>query len=151
MQDRFKFRIWDNVNNKMAHLPRHFNAVMVNGTVCIVESFQNMNGFYKKKVSKEFDDAVLMQCTGLKDKKGKLIYENDIVKRNDDLLIVRYQEEMSCLAPQYFYLENDEIIYCGREWFEEYNNEDCKLYTSNLYEVIGNIYENPELLVSEEE
>lgn len=87
------------------------------------------------------------QCTGLKDKNGKLIYENDIVKRNDDLLVVRYQEEMSCLAPQYFYLENDKIVYCGREWFEEYNNEDCKLYTSNFYEVIGNVYENKSLLI----
>ena len=87
------------------------------------------------------------QCTGLKDKNGKLIYENDIVKRNGDLLIVRYQEEMSCLTPQYFYLENDEIAYSSREWFEEYNNEDCELYTSNYYEVIGNIYENKGLLV----
>lgn len=138
MQDRFKFRIWDNVNNKMAHLLRHFNAVMVNGTVCIVESFQNMNGFYKKKVSKEFDDAVLMQCTGLKDKKGKLIYEGDIVKFS------------SIYGHGIFEIKwNDEFAMYGFE-DEETDFTDLRCFIENgaYIEILGNLYENPELLKS---
>lgn len=138
MQDRFRLKFWDNTDKELGEV---INIDFDNGFV----DFKTKDGI----TSTQIKCGELIQSTGLKDKKGKLIYENDILKRNDDLLIVRYQEEMSCLAPQYFYLENDEIIYCGREWFEEYNNEDCKLYTSNLYEVIGNIYENPELLESE--
>lgn len=89
---------------------------------------------------------VILQCTGLVDKTNNLIYEGDILRHNGKLLIVKYQEEMACFAPQHFHIENDKIVYCGREWFEEYNNEDCKLYTSNSFEVIGNIYLNPEKL-----
>ena len=89
---------------------------------------------------------VILQCTGLVDKTNNLIYEGDILRHNGKLLIVKYQEEMACFAPQHFHIENDKIVYCGREWFEEYNNEDCKLYTSNSFEVIGNIYQNKELL-----
>lgn len=140
MQDRFRLKFWDNTDIELGEV---INIDFDNGYV----DFKTKDG----KTSTQIKCGELIQCTGLKDKNGKLIYENDIVKRNGDLLIVRYQEEMSCLAPQHFYLENDKIIYCGREWFEEYNNEDCELYTSNSYEVIGNIYETPELLESEEE
>lgn len=140
MQDRFRLKFWDNTDKELGEV---INIDFDNGYV----DFKTKDG----KTSTQIKCGELIQCTGLKDKNGKLIYENDIVKRNGDLLIVRYQEEMSCLAPQHFYLENDKIIYCSREWFEEYNNEDCELYTSNSYEVIGNIYETPELLESEEE
>lgn len=140
MQDRFRLKFWDNTDKELGEV---INIDFDNGYV----DFKTKD----RKTSTQIKCGELIQCTGLKDKNGKLIYENDIVKRNGDLLIVRYQEEMSCLAPQHFYLENDKIIYCGREWFEEYNNEDCELYTSNSYEVIGNIYETPELLESEEE
>lgn len=129
MQDRFKFRIWDNVTNKMIHLPRHFNAIMVNGTVCIVESFQNMNGFYKKKVSKEFDDAVLMQCIDLKDKNDKVIYEGDICKDKLGNLFEVYFDNRYCC----FFLRNK-------------NKEIMAFYPGIELEIMGNIYENMELL-----
>ena len=139
MQDRFRLKFWDNTDKKLGEV---INIDFDNGFV----DFKTKDGI----TSTQIKCGELIQCTGLKDKNGKLIYENDIVKRNGDLLIVRYQEEMSCLAPQYFYLENYEIAYSSREWFEEYNNEDCELYSSNSYEIIGNIYKNKELLESEE-
>ena len=83
---------------------------------------------------------------GLKDKNGKLIYEGDIVRFKDcnDILIIRYQEEMACFAPQ-FYCNGK---YGGRLWFDDYDSSECQFYKSNNFEIIGNIHENKSLLES---
>ena len=160
MQDRFKFR---GLSKGKWYYGAYFKHLPYTPHCCgkkppekdykhliIQEGFSDW-GLPRSMTCIEVEKDTVGQCTGLKDKNKKLIYENDIVKRNGELLIVRYQAEMSCLAPQHFYLENDEIVYCSREWFEEYNSENCKLYTSNSYEIIGNIYQNKELLKSEKE
>ena len=78
----------------------------------------------------------ICQCTGLKDKHGKLIWENDIVfvKHTDG------QEE---------YQENAKVSYTKRgfspfSW--EYYCDGCDVRCEILeVEVIGNIFDNPEL------
>ena len=80
-----------------------------------------------------FRNIELMQYTGLKDKNGVKIFEGDIVKCGKDIVCeVAWSEYMSK-----FILINikDEI-----ECFSLTNNE------VNIREVIGNIYENKELL-----
>jgi len=59
---------------------------------------------------------ILMQFTGLKDKNGKEIYEGDILKHNQGNYAIEF------IAGAFSYDENNEL------------------------EVIGNIYENPDLL-----
>jgi len=76
--------------------------------------------------------GILMQYTGLKDKNGKEIYEGDIVHFQSQFSHESFTEVVG------WEIENgDEMgTYTGFGLF----------YKAKEYEVIGNIYENPELL-----
>ncbi len=79
------------------------------------------------------DASTICQCTGLRDKHGKLIWENDIVKINSskaNALITFRDFEIICIIPSEKYYKHR----------LEYDME---------YEVVGNIFGNPELLESE--
>lgn len=82
------------------------------------------------------------QCTGLKDKNGKLIYEGDIVKYLGGTVNKKFVK--------YITKWNDNMgqFYISKINPNEYDNwKDWHLGRHDLdYEVIGNIYENSELL-----
>ena len=90
---------------------------------------------------------VLMQFTGLKDKNGKEIYEGDIVK------IYKYKSDYWD-ETELIETEHPQQIKMGfnNQYFPRWTL--CDLYLKDLQfvgsydklEVIGNIYENPELL-----
>lgn len=87
------------------------------------------------------DKATICQCTGLKDKNGKLIWENDIVKDEHGNLFKAfwqnnyYQFSWICVRSDVFPI--------GAKW-------DLWSFKSFEVEVIGNIFDNSELLESEE-
>lgn len=97
--------------------------------------------------SYEVDEHTICQCTGLKDKNGKLIWENDVAKATvrqnslcqsssySDFYQISYQEKYC-----YFYLKkkNNNLLFDGN-WS----------YYLKSVEAIGNIFDNPELLESE--
>ena len=93
----------------------------------------------------EVDPSTICQCTGLKDKNGNLIWENDIV-HNGNYFVVKWN--LSC-ARFDFALNNSHNIPVGR-WepmIIDWKNSDFKEYRNNIdFEVIGNIFDNPELL-----
>lgn len=122
MSDRFKFRVWDKEIKQYIDYGQWLS--------CAIEF--NFNPF-TKEVWCEFDDSqyIVEQCTGLRDKNGKLIYEGDVVR------------QISKCEPEYEeYIT--EVKWCGLG-YSLYDKESFD------YEVIGNIHENPELLEQEDE
>nr|DAK01947.1 MAG TPA: YopX protein [Bacteriophage sp.] len=90
----------------------------------------------------EIYTSTLCQCTGLKDKNGKLIWENDICDRKEEYPeIVKYNNSDWTL--DYSYSKGKESGYC-------YCNLGFYALERKYVEVIGNIFDNPELLESEE-
>ena len=90
----------------------------------------------------DVDRDTICQCTGLKDKNGKLIWENDIVAYWDAYNIENGQAEMDCIGKVVW---DDETIS-----FQVTNRLSAESYEAlDECSVIGNIFDNPELLESE--
>ena len=77
-------------------------------------------------------EDTLMQYTGLKDKNGIDVYEGDVGNdKFNNKVIIKWNEQFYCYA----LLTIDEII-----------KDDWNFDLNDFIEIIGNIYENPELL-----
>lgn len=100
-------------------------------------------------------NSTICQCTGLKDKNGKLIYENDIVSHK----YKKYIEEATdytlfdCIEKRKNYVIkwDNTMVYCG---FRYHNGRNIFRFKNGTVsngddEVIGNIFDNPELLEGE--
>ena len=112
-----KFRAWDKINKDM------FNVESIN--------FQERR-VYKDTVSyRNFEDIDLMQCTGLKDKNNKEIYEGNIIFLHGRKYKVIFKTEGAR-----FVLRNNEF----ELEITFINNNNKRM------EIVGNIYENPELM-----
>lgn len=101
-----------------------------NGTACDEWTVTGIN-FY------EIDPNTICQCTGLKGKNGKLIWENDIVVCRDfteEKYVIEWKQDEACFEYQQYG--------CSIMNFEQLSG--CEI------EVIGNIFDNPELMESEE-
>lgn len=79
------------------------------------------------------DEIELMQSTGLKDKNGKEIFEGDILKSNKYITSVFYERGAYCV--KFCRTTNTTVTMNVISFIEKYKTK-----------VIGNIYENPELL-----
>ena len=106
MQDRFKFRAWDSIAKEY-----------------IFDSY----ALYELFVNDIDNSYQVEQCSGLKDKNGKLIYEGDIVTGFFNNNKVIWNKGSFCVDD-------------GSGVFDELtrSNEEST--------IIGNIHENPELL-----
>ena len=92
--------------------------------------------------SEEVDKNTICQCTGLKDKNGKLIWENDIVAYWDTYSTENGWAEADCIGKVVWDDETLSFQVTNRLSSESYEVlDECS--------VIGNIFDNPELLESE--
>ena len=120
-----KFRAWDKEFKEMVQV----NALVLDEQVIKV-TYKNKN-----VVKDDVKEYVLMQSTGLKDKNGKEIFEGDIVDYKGRKAVVKWHGSYA----SFIYRFVNELQERVSEWhplFLAYYH----------FEVIGNIYENKELL-----
>nr|DAO54506.1 MAG TPA: YopX protein [Caudoviricetes sp.] len=137
-----KFRAWDKEGNRMI-LPKYLYSIdllkeqVTERTEC---------NYTFSLYSIPFDKVELMQSTGLKDKNGKEIFEGDILTDGHTTGDIRNHPTLGFYIVDESSKEGYLSDTVGIEDFEE-----AKEFMRNSIEVIGNIYENPELLESEVE
>lgn len=86
----------------------------------------------------EIHRATLCQCTGLPDKDRTIMYENDVVRTSDGVRgVVKFGKYGDMKTDYGFYIEWDKTQPYWR-------NDIC--YWQDEIEVVGNIFDNPELL-----
>ena len=117
MDDRFKLRFWNKGNKQ-------------------IETYSYDNLGFILSNPQALIRYIPMQCIGLKDRNGKLIYEGDCIKnlKTNTIYEVFWEQQATC-----FMLKSTRFggVISTYMMFDEYPND---------LEVIGNIYENKELL-----
>ncbi|HFU4432297.1 TPA: YopX family protein [Streptococcus suis] len=118
-----KFRVWDTVKKSM----REVQAIVYT----VERVYPVYSEVFRRYVP--FSEAILMQSTGLFDVNGKEIFEGDVVK-------LRYT-----ISSDYEFFKVTRFR--GGSWRIDNRRRGCELWLRNEEcEIIGNIYENPELV-----
>ena len=150
-----KFRAWHNKENRWLPLSEgagsDYRVLVMDLEDCYVSMINNFG--FDSPVNFSKDDIELCQFTGLKDKNGKEIYEGDILRVNTVVNVweddnpfdaVDVNQTITCKVIYRIngfdldIIERDRHLN-GWAFYDE-------LTTKDSCEVIGNIYENPELL-----
>jgi uncharacterized phage protein (TIGR01671 family) len=118
--DRFNFRVWDSLINEY----RKEGTIQLsgNGQPFIIDGDMQ---------PEDIDDVIIEQCTGLKDKNGKLIYEGDVV-----LALESWSDRK----------REFNVIYCDKEYGFLFvdgfkNTKALFAFLPGELEIIGNIHE----------
>lgn len=122
-----KFRVWDKIDKEI------YLVDEINFNRGEFESIGDGITFLRKA-----DEVELMQSTGLHDKNGKEIFEGDILGIETDEGVLNVN----------IFWDSKHALFMFES--KKYNEEEllAELVEDNTYpfEIIGNIYENPELL-----
>jgi len=121
-----RYRAWDKIHKTMYEvddiMPIDFGKSEIGAKTL----------FFERTNCYDFDDIVLMQSTGLRDKNGKEIFEGDILEVNDWLEVVSFSEEKAMFVSKGIGFPETSL----------YDLLDSDIFT---VEIIGNIYTNPKL------
>ena len=128
MNDRYLYRAKRKSDKKWIY----GNLIQTDDGVYIIQNYvpQHLIGKY------EVDPSTICQCTGLKDKNGKLIWENDImVAHLDD----RFPEDATYTRAVW-----NNNGFCTKEQGSE-DIFPLDKFDQEYFEVCGNLFDNPEL------
>ena len=129
MNDRYLFRA-----------KRIDNGKWVEGLLTIMWGRCHIVNPNDENTAYQIDTSTICQCTGLKDKNGKLIWENDI--------LVGYLDDMFPENSTYETVMWYRSGFCTHQsYFDNYDLLDE--FDQDNFEVCGNIFDNPELLEQE--
>ena len=121
----FKMKPWLKKENKMV------NIIGIDFSYEYIKYTEDNNLFNENYKTAEFKDIELLQFTGLKDNGGQELYEADVIKFNDGIDdiygLISYDDEDGTYRVSY---ENITEHLSDRE---------------GDFEIVGNIFENPDL------
>lgn len=128
-----KFRAWDNEEHCMVHnfemYQQHERKWIDNEGLTETDNSLPVSTHWS--YYEEAPELELMQYTGLHDKNGEEIYEGDILRYKDGITSIEFNvREVS--------------------WFASNDNANLRYIVDFGGEIIGNIYESPELLETKE-
>ena len=130
---RPKFRAWISEADTMANDLKGID--FENETVVLRKLYEDGFSVETEVFEVEIGNAILMQSTGLFDRNGKEIFEGDVVDYKGRKAIIKWHGSYA----SFIYRFVDELNKRSAEWEP--------LYLAYYhFEVIGNIYENKELL-----
>ena len=144
MNERYIFRAWDKENKRMIADEQDFIPLIVTNKGVLRLSALHEEDLYSLHSGTRFQ---IMQCTGWRDKNGRLIFEGDIVNATSGYRVMRSKFGI-INTPKIAIIGwdnlNAQFVICivnsqVRMWFSD-------IQRKKDIEVIGNIYENPELL-----
>jgi hypothetical protein len=136
-ENRFKFRAWNDDYDEMVYSTTEHDCDLKREFVPWL--------FEVGYSSFPREGWIIMQCIDVKDKLGKLIYDGDILK-----IIQQYRDYDG--GPILYRTLTGQITFdCGCFWFRGsgWNINNWFHYEFSELEIIGNVYENPELLPPE--
>ena len=139
MKHELKFRVWDTI------LKQYYDEKSVfqgHYTISLKGKFYNLqNGLGG-------DDCIIQQYIGLQDVNGRDIYDGDILK-GDFRIFDGVKEEMISLGTKTGHVWYVDCIAAYQISFDKLHSPQC-YDLSNLWypEIVGNICQNPELIVN---
>lgn len=121
-----RYRAWDKIHKTMYEVDDIMSIDFGKSKISVKTLFFEQTNYYN------FNDIVLMQSTGFTDKNGKEIFEGDIIDSYDVGLsgIIEFRSDLGAFVSTLI----------------EYNNFERLCNVADSTKIIGNIYENPELL-----
>ncbi|MBT9630242.1 YopX family protein [Streptococcus salivarius] len=120
-----RYRAWDKIHKTMYEVDDIMYINFEENQICVKTLF------FERASRYDFDDVVLMQSTGFRDKNGKEIFEGDIVDSEDGILsgIVGFRPDLGMFVST----------------LVKYNNFERLCNVADSVHIIGDIYTNPEL------
>lgn len=124
MAREIKFRFWNHASKSFCY------DRLIDSDGDIFKQSPAFDDYYCELT--ECDEVTACQYTDLKDKSGTEIYEGDVVKVEKEIGIIEFKEGVFC------------VTWLKKSWL----SNQIHILKRHI-EIIGNIYENPELLGGE--